>query len=125
MAVKDFIEEAPTRGQIVALVSLDVKGAFGAAWGPSVVKALKGFYCPRNLYNLTKSYFTERTAFIATNSMRIETAVNKGCRQGFCCGPGYWNIQYNSLLNLNYAKWTMATAYADDLLIAVKAVTIA
>jgi len=125
MAVKNFIEEALTKGQIVALVSLDVKGALFAAWGPSVVKALKDFYCPRNLYNLTKSYFTERTAFITTNSMRIETAVNKGCPQGSCCGPGYWNIQYKSLLNLNYAKWTMATAYADDLLIAVKAETIA
>jgi hypothetical protein len=125
MAVKDFIEEALTRGQIVALVSLDVKGAFDAAWGPSVVKAMKDFYCPRNLCNLTKSYFTERTAFIVTNSMRIETAVNKGCPQGSCCGPGYWNIQYNSLLNLNYTKWTMATAYAVDLLIAVKAVTTA
>ena len=28
MAVKYFIDEAPTKGQIVALVSLDVKGAF-------------------------------------------------------------------------------------------------
>ena len=125
MAVKDFIDEALKKGQIVALVSLDVKGAFDAAWRSSVVKALKDLYCPRNLYNLTKNYFTERTAYIATDSMRIETAVNKGCPQGFCCGPGYWKIQYNSLLNLNYANWTKATAYADDLLIAVKAATIA
>ena len=57
MAVKDFIDEAPTKGHIVALVSLDVKGAFDAAWGPSVVKALKDFHCPRNLYYLTKNYF--------------------------------------------------------------------
>jgi len=73
----------------------------------------------------TKNYFTERTAFIATNSVRIETAVNKVCPQGSWCGPGYWNIQYNSLLNLNYAKWTKTIAYADDLLIAVRAATIA
>ena len=37
----------------------------------------------------------------------------------------HWNIQYNSPLNLNYTKWTKAIAYADDLLIAVKAATIA
>jgi hypothetical protein len=42
-----------------------------------------------------------------------------------CCGPEYWNIQYNSLLNLNFAKWTRAIAFADDLLIAVKAATLA
>jgi hypothetical protein len=45
--------------------------------------------------------------------------------QGSCCGPGYWNIQYNSLLNLNFAKWTKVIAFADDLLIVVKAATIA
>jgi hypothetical protein len=57
--------------------------------------------------------------------MRIETTVNKGSPQGSFCGPGYWNIQYNSLLNLNYAKWTRDIAFANELLIAVKAVTVA
>jgi len=70
MAAKDFIDEAITKGQIVALVSLDVKGAFDAAWYPSAIKALKDFYCPRNLYNLTKNYFTDISAFLATNSLR-------------------------------------------------------
>jgi len=32
---------------------------------------------------------------------------------------------YNLLLNLNYAKWTRAIAFADDQLIAVKAATVA
>jgi len=86
---------------------------------------MKDIYCHRNLYNLTKSYFSERSAFISTNSMRIDTTVNKGCPQGSCCGRGYWNIQYNSLLNLNFAKWTRAIAFADDLLTVVKAATVA
>jgi hypothetical protein len=125
MAVKDFIDEALTRRQIVALVSLDVKRAFDAAWWPSILKALKDFYCPRNLYNLTKNYYSDRSAFISTNSVRIDKTVNKGCVRGSSCGPGYWNIQYNSILNLNFAKWTRAIAFADDLLIAVKAGTVA
>src|SRR5215467_12179331 len=58
MAVKGFIDEALTKGKIVALVSLDVKGAFDAAWWPSILKILKDFYCSRNLYNLTKNYFS-------------------------------------------------------------------
>jgi len=36
------------------------------------------------------------------------------------CGPGYWNIQFNSLLNLNYGKRTKAIAFVDDLVIAVR-----
>ena len=39
MAVKDFIDEALSKGQIVALVSLDVKGAF---WRSLVAKYFKG-----------------------------------------------------------------------------------
>ena len=57
--------------------------------------------------------------------MRIDTKVNKGCLQGSYCEPGYWDIQYNSLLNMNFAKWTRAIAFADDLLIVVKASTVA
>jgi hypothetical protein len=69
ISVKDFIDAALTQGKIVALVSLDVKGAFDAAWGPSVVKSMKDLYFTQNLYSLTKNYFTERTAFISTNNI--------------------------------------------------------
>ena len=55
--------------------------------------------------------------------MRTDNAVNRSCLKGFCCGPEY--ILYNSLLNLNIAKWMRATAFTDNLLIAVKAATVA
>jgi hypothetical protein len=95
MVVKDFIEEALTYGQIVALVSIDVKGSFDAAWWPIILKAVKDFHCLRNLYNLTNNYFSERSDFISTNSMPIDIRVNKGRPQGSRCGSGYWNIQGN------------------------------
>jgi len=50
--------------------------------------------------------------------------VSKGHAQGSCCGPGFWNIQYNSLLNLEYVKLTKAIVFADDLLIVVTAETV-
>jgi hypothetical protein len=34
---------------------------------------------------------------------------------------GFWNIQFNSLLNLEFGKRTKAIVFADDLLIAVRA----
>jgi len=46
--------------------------------------------------------------------------VSKGSSQG----PGFWNIQYNSLLNLEFGKRTKAIAVADDLLIAVRLQTV-
>jgi hypothetical protein len=55
----------------------------------------------------------------------MDTTVNEGCLQGSCCEPGYWNIRCNSILDLNFAKWTRAIAFEDDLLIAIKAKAVA
>jgi Reverse transcriptase (RNA-dependent DNA polymerase). len=95
MTVKESVEEKLRQGLITIHVSLDVKGVFDAAWWPSVLKTLKYFNCPRNLYYLTNSYFSQRTAVMSTNSVQVEKEVSKGCPQVSCCGSGLWNIQYN------------------------------
>jgi hypothetical protein len=118
MAAKEFVEEGLHQG---LLVSLGVKGAFDAAWWPSILKTLKDFNCPKNLYYLSKSYFSQRTAGMTTNTLQVGREVSKGCPQVSCCGPAFWNIQYKSLLNLEFRKQTTVTAFADNLLIAVKA----
>jgi hypothetical protein len=58
MAVKGFVEEGLAAGVIMVLISLDVKGAFDAAWCPSILNWLKANKCHKNLYNLSKSYLT-------------------------------------------------------------------
>jgi hypothetical protein len=37
-----------------------------------------------------------------------------------CCGPEFWNIQYNSLFNLAFKARTKAVAFADDLILAIR-----
>jgi hypothetical protein len=61
---------------------------------------------------------------MSTSTVQVEREVSKYCAQGTCCWPEFWNIQYNSFLNLNFIKQTKAIAFADDLLIAVKAESI-
>ena len=122
-ALKEYVEDELDTGQIIVLVSLDVKGAFDAAWWPSILNALKEFKCPRNLYNVTKSYFSQRIVTMATRNGSLEREATKGCPQGSCCGPGFWNIQYNSLLNLEYTNRTRTIAFADDFILAVKGET--
>jgi hypothetical protein len=45
--VKNFIEESLRLKQCTVIVSLDVKGAFDAAWWPSILKQLRELKCPR------------------------------------------------------------------------------
>ena len=97
-----------------------MKSAFDAAWWPSILHALKEFNCPRNLYNVITNYFSERSASMTIGNQTIEREVTKGCPQGSCCGPGLWNVQYNSVLNLQYNKQTRVIAFADVLILATK-----
>jgi len=106
--------------KVVIMTSLDIQGAFDAAWWPSILKELKDSGCPRNLYHLSQGYFSQRSAVMSTNGVSIERRVIKGCPQGSCCGPGFWNLLYNSLLKMEFTRHSKAIAYADDLIILTK-----
>jgi len=119
MTVKNVVTDGLTAGHVLVIVSLDVKGAFDAAWWPAILNGLRAYECPNNLFNLATSYFTQRSAYLTTNNYRIQREGCKGCRRGLCCGPGLWNIVYNTILNLNFTKRTTTVAFADDLLLIV------
>jgi hypothetical protein len=64
LALKESIEERFRQGHITILLSLDLKGAFDVAWWTSILHNLKVSNSPKTLYNLARSYFSDRTATI-------------------------------------------------------------
>jgi len=46
-------------------------------------------FVQQGLYNLSKSYFSQRSAVLPSNNASIQRTVTKGAPQAFCCGPGY------------------------------------
>ena len=120
MEAKKFIELVLEKRGLVIMTSLDVKGASDAAWWPSILQSLKDLGCPRNLYNLSKGYFSHRRAVMSTNSISIKRRVTKGCPQGSCCWLGFWNLLYNSLSKLELTSHSRAMAFADDLIILIR-----
>ena len=119
IAVNCFVEGLKA-GFVLVLVSLDVKGAIVGAWWPSILKCLQACGCPKNLYNITKSYFRQSTVILSTDSVRMKTEIGREFHQVSCCDPGFWNIQYNSLLNLTFTRRTKAVAFADDLILVIR-----
>ena len=83
-------------------------------WCPNGLRELK---CPKNLYSLSVSYFSNRKATSSINNYRTEKEVQKGCPQGSCCGPGFRNVMYNLLLTLEFNSRTKVMAFADDLIV--------
>ena len=120
MSVKKFISKIIIEGNAVIVVSLVVQGTFDEAWWPSILYNIKEMKCPRNLFNLTQNYFTNRTAILETNSIKLTRDISKGCPQGSCCGPGLWNILYNPLLHLIFTKYSQVETFADDLLVLIR-----
>jgi len=56
-------------------------------------------------------------AILHANTYIVERKVSMGCPQGSCCGPGLWNVLYNTLLNLEFSSHTKIIDFADDLAI--------
>jgi ribonuclease HI len=118
--VKDFVFKSLKKGKPTILVSLDVEGAFDAAWWPSIIKQLRDFNCPSNLFKLARNYFSERTAKLILNNSVTTKKITKGCPQGSCCGPGFWNLNYDSLLRVEFPDGCEVVAFADDLLVMIR-----
>jgi hypothetical protein len=56
IAVTGFVKENLQQRKCVILASLDVRGAFDAAWWPSILCNLRDLRCPNNLYTLTQLF---------------------------------------------------------------------
>jgi len=106
------------------MTNVDVAGAFGAAWWPTILRGMREAECPRNLHQLTRDYVKDRRTVMLINSRKTEKSITKGCLQGSCCGPVYCIVLYNSLPNIKFSHHTKAIAFADDLVIMKKAESI-
>jgi len=47
MVVKEFVQNSLAAGDVIALVSLDVQGDFGAAWWPAILKEMRDCRSPQ------------------------------------------------------------------------------
>jgi hypothetical protein len=55
-ALKGYVQDSLKERLYVALINLDIKGTFNAAWWPGTLSSLKALKYPKkNLYNLSKS----------------------------------------------------------------------
>ena len=63
MVVKEFVQDSLAAGDVIALVSIKIQGAFDAAWCPAILKEVRDCGSPKSHNKLTKNYFLERQRF--------------------------------------------------------------
>ncbi|GJQ68982.1 hypothetical protein Trydic_g19862 [Trypoxylus dichotomus] len=69
---------------------------------------------------MANAYFSEREAVIEEPGLIVSRQVVRGCPQGSRSGPGYWNILYDSIFELNLGEGCEIIAFADDTTLLVR-----
>ncbi|GJQ83685.1 hypothetical protein Trydic_g14392 [Trypoxylus dichotomus] len=119
--VVGFVKNAKDESDYSAVILLDISGAFDHAWWPQIKNQLSRKNCPRNLSRMANAYFSEREAVIEEPGLIVSRQVVRGCPQGSRSGPGYWNILYDSIFELNLGEGCEIIAFADDTTLLVRA----
>ena len=101
-------------------VSLDIKAAFDNAWWPALHERLRESRCPSNIHRLIQSYLQEREVTLSLADSQVTKPMTKGCVQGSVCGPTFWNLILDSLLETRLPDGCYMQAYADDVFLLVE-----
>ncbi len=92
-------------------------------WWPKVLYQLLKKKCPKNLFQLIESYFSNRTSSLCYLNLEVKEDIDIGCPQGSASGPWYWNIFYDDIFDLSDNN-TQIIGFADDTLLMFSAQTI-
>lgn len=117
LKLKECVSEAG--GRYAAGVFVDFRGAFDNLRWSAILKRLRMAGCRGNDWNVWKSYFKERSAWMKAMSESVRINVERGCPQGSISGPTLWNLCMNELLIQLHERFQSVIAYADDLVIVV------
>ena len=98
-----------------------ISGAFDNVWWPFVFKSLRERGCPRNVFDVLKSYCDNRRVGLEIGSIKVTKRATRGCPQGFVLGPACWNLMFDDLFRfLEESIGNKFVAYADDLLVVIE-----
>ena len=115
LKLKTKIETNLKNKELVALVSLDIKGAFNNAWPPGIIKQLIDMAIPTYMIKLMINYMDDRRVITNYSGVFGSKSTNKGTVQGSILGPLLWNIVIDGFLKNRFPPNMHIQAYADDI----------
>lgn len=116
-----MIRDELNKKRIVALVSLDIEGAFDNAWWPKILDCMIRMDCDQATIKILSSYLSDRRVTLSYAGHSVTRDTNKGCIQGSTGGPLMWNLLMNPLLHRAENFQAHVQAFADDILVIASA----
>jgi len=119
-----FIRNAFNKKGFALIIAIDIRGAFDHCWWPKILYQLRKKQCPKNLYMLSKSYFSKRKVKLWYQNTEVARDQTIGCPQGSASGPWFWNESFDDIFDIKTEAEEDIEGFADDTTLEVYAETI-
>lgn len=107
--------------KLVALISLDIEGAFDGAWWPGIIREIRQRTTDEWTFRILCSYLEDRRVTVNYLGEKVTLETERGCIQGSIGGPLLWSLLLDPLLRRAEAERAEIQAFADDILVIAKA----
>lgn len=126
-ALKDIVDTALLHkpSQKVALVAVDISGAFDNAFHPAIIKQLDRMGTPASLTKIVNAFLVNRRVKFSFANHSTTKQINLGCPQGGVFSPVLWNVLVDDFLRRFQSQSSKAVAFADDVTFVVWGDTVA
>ncbi|GIY37474.1 RNA-directed DNA polymerase from mobile element jockey [Caerostris darwini] len=115
--ILDFHNTSREEKNITLLVSIDMSHAFNAVDWEKMKAKIFALPIPHYLKAIVCDFLQDRQVILHG----ISRPYNRGIPQGSCLGPILWNIFVNDLLDTNFGTNIQVQAFADDILLMMRA----
>ncbi|GBN38765.1 Putative protein in type-1 retrotransposable element R1DM [Araneus ventricosus] len=108
------ITEAKQQGLQTLLISIDIKGAFDNLLYSSIKNSIDKITNKTNVKESLKDILSNRKVIIQTQEGPAIWPQTKGCAQGSCSGPAFWNLVADNILKADWPPNVHLQAFTDD-----------
>lgn len=115
------IRDLKEKNKYVAMVSLDILGAFDSLEWHQIKLELHQLPISNYLKNILFSFLNNRNIKSKFGTRTETQPIYKGCPQGSCLGPLLWTIIANRILITYQKHYSEVWAFADDLVLVAAA----
>ena len=98
---------------------MNIRSACNSALWSSILFQLRYKQCPKNLFNIIKSYLSDRDVILKFGNIKRIRKLNQSTPQGSSLGPGLWNILFDQIFDLQFSVNVYLICYCDYAIILI------
>ena len=108
------IENGFKQNKYIAVVYLDIAGAFDGAWHPAILKSLMDRKCHLSYIQIINSFLSKRNVKLSLGETTVDKTLTVSCPQGDTMSPILWNVDIDDVKRLDLGENCHSQAFADD-----------